>query len=187
MKEKKNAFQYRIHLFARYNLSNIILLSNNSNERNKTQTRIRKNTRTHQHTTLKTTYGHIHECNMNCITILACLGLIILLCSQITSSLVQTGRSSPPIFPRGRQECNSKNQNIIRSPPTFQNNHNDLNHAISKKSSLSIATSDIVEDVKRRKSRKVRLCVAFSCGRVQRTCLRSLFSSPCTLLAEEEE
>lgn len=165
----------------------LLLLSNNSNERNKTQTRIRKNTRTHQHTTLKTTYGHIHECNMNCITILACLGLIILLCSQITSSLVQTGRRSPPIFPRGRQECNPKNQNIIRSPPTFQNNHNDLNHAISKKSSLSIATSDIVEDVKRRKSRKVRLCVAFSCGRVQRTCLRSLFSSPCTLLAEEEE
>lgn len=140
-----------------------------------------------QHYKLLSTYGHIHECNMNCITILACLGLIILLGSQITSSLVQTGRSSPPIFPRGRQECNPKNQNIIRSPPTFQNNHNDLNHAISKKSSLSIATSDIVEDVKRRKSRKVRLCVSFSCGRVQRTCLRSLFSSPCSLLAEEEE
>ena len=73
---------------------------------------------------------------------------LILASLEIVSSFVQTGTSDPSISIRSRQKCNV-DQDTIRSS---QNYHH---HPNSKTSSLSIATSDIVEDVKRRKTRKV--------------------------------
>jgi len=68
---------------------------------------------------------------------------------ETVSSFVQTDTSTPSISIRSRQKYNI-DQDIIRSSQSY-------NHLNSKTSSLSIATSDIVEDVKRRKTRKERL------------------------------
>jgi hypothetical protein len=86
---------------------------------------------------------------------IASFGLI-LASTEIVSSFVQT--STPSISLRSRQKCNTDHDVIT-------NSNNDNNMMRNSKTSLSIATSDIVgelvEDLKKKKTREVRFHFIF--------------------------
>ena len=85
---------------------------------------------------------------------IASFGLI-LASTEIVSSFVQQN-GTPSISLRSRQKCNTDHDDVIT---TNSNNNNNIMRN-SKTSSLSIATSDIVgelvEDLKKKKTREVR-------------------------------
>jgi hypothetical protein len=86
---------------------------------------------------------------------IASFGLI-LASTEIVSSFVQTG--TPSISLRSRQQCNTDHDDIT-------NNSNNNMMMRNSKTSLSIATSDIVgdivEDLKKKKTREVRFGFIF--------------------------